>query len=167
MKKYNQKYYLKNKVKLKEDTKQYKKNFPWKYVLFNIKNRCGNHSNKSYSDYGGRGIKCLITEEEIKNLWFRDKAYEMKQASIDRINNDRDYTLDNCRFIELSENVTKRNYQFSKIILQYDKQFNLIKEWTCLKLIYNSLGLDVSNIVKVCKNKQKTAYGYIWRYKSV
>jgi len=76
-------------------------------ILKNIKQRCNNPSASGYKYYGGRGIGCLITVTEIIKLWFRDKAHLMKKPSIDRINNDGHYCLDNCRFIELSENVKK------------------------------------------------------------
>ena len=53
-------------------------------ILTSIKYRCYNSKNPAYLRYGGRGIKCLITEPELKELWFRDKAYNMKKPSIDR-----------------------------------------------------------------------------------
>jgi hypothetical protein len=49
-------------------------------------------------------VKCLITTAELKELWLRDKGWELQSSSIDRINPDGDYTKDNCRYIELSEN---------------------------------------------------------------
>lgn len=78
-------------------------------ILNNIKSRCLNSKNPDYKYYGGRGIGFLITIEELIKLWFRDKAYNMKQPSIDRIDNDGHYTYENCRFIELSENTKKSN----------------------------------------------------------
>lgn len=50
------------------------------------------------------GKKLTITSAEIKELWFRDKAYEMKQPSIDRIKSSGDYTKENCRYIEMPLN---------------------------------------------------------------
>ena len=68
-----------------------------------------NKNRKDYKEYGGRGIKCLITEEELKELWFRDKAYLMTKPSIDREDNNGHYEFLNCSFIELSKNIAKGN----------------------------------------------------------
>jgi hypothetical protein len=86
---------------------EHSKNNPWKYTFFNIKQRCENPKANDYKYYGGRGIKCLITPEEIKELWFRDKAYEMNKPNIDRKDNNGDYIFSNCRFIESLENLLK------------------------------------------------------------
>ena len=87
---------------------------PWKYTLLGIKARCNNPNSKDYKYYGGRGIKCLITEEELKKLWFRDKAYKMKKPSIDREDNDGNYIIDNCSYIEFLDNVIKENIEKKK-----------------------------------------------------
>ena len=72
-----------------------------------IRHRCNNPNNSSYQWYGGRGIKCLLTTKELKELWIRDKAFEMEFPTIDRIDNDGNYTFDNCQFIENIDNVKK------------------------------------------------------------
>ena len=84
---------------------------PWRSSYFNAKNRCTNKNGQDYHTYGARGIKFLLSMEEMKSIWFRDKAYKMKRPSIDRINNDGNYEFLNCRFIEGSENATKGNYE--------------------------------------------------------
>jgi hypothetical protein len=90
------------------------KDKPWSLTLKNIKKRCNTVTCIKYPRYGGRGIKCLITAEELKTLWFRDKAYEMKKPSIDRIDNDGDYCFENCRYIELTDNIIKRNKELKR-----------------------------------------------------
>ena len=92
----------------KEHNKIYLKAKPWKAVLYNIQRRCEYPNDASYKYYGGRGIQCLITEDEIKYLWFRDRAWELSKPSIDRIDNDGNYCLENCQFIEVGDNVRKR-----------------------------------------------------------
>lgn len=51
----------------------------------------------------------LMTVKDFKFLWFRDKAYLMEKPSIDRKNNNGNYTLKNCQFIELRKNRSKDN----------------------------------------------------------
>ena len=81
-------------------------------ILGYIRQRCNNPKKKEYVNYGGRGIKCLLSIEDILFLRRRDGADDMKHPSIHRINNDGDYTLENCQYLELSEHMKiehKRN----------------------------------------------------------
>ena len=103
--------YYDNREQILKKTKEKRLKYPWKQTLKQIKSRCNNQNNPKYYRYGGRGIKCLITAEELKELWFRDKAYLMEWASIDRENNDGNYIFDNCRYIEMSINSSKDNYK--------------------------------------------------------
>lgn len=50
-----------------------------------------------------------LTIAQIKELWFRDNAGELKKPSIDRIDPTKGYVKENCRFIELSENQSRAN----------------------------------------------------------
>ncbi len=106
-------HYLKSKEQVKETNKisYYKRIKTQKWILhyYSARRRCNNPKVSNYKYYGGRGIKCLMTEEDFKFLWFRDKAYVMKLPSIDRKDNDGHYMLENCRFIELIENLKKRH----------------------------------------------------------
>src|SRR3990167_728037 len=73
-------------------------------TLDNIKQRCRNPNDPKFSSYGGRGIQALLTFRDIVTLWERDNASVLRQASIDRMDSNGHYTLENCRFIEMSIN---------------------------------------------------------------
>lgn len=149
----------KDREKEKITTYKRNKNFPWFNLFTRIKQRCNNPNATKYYLYGGKGVKCLITAEELKDLWFRDKAYNMKRPSIDRIDSDGNYEYNNCRFIELSENSARSNY---KPILQFDLDGNFIKEWKTVKetkTVYN-----LNSIYRALKNGKEYG-GYIWKYK--
>lgn len=91
-------------ISKKKSLKKYLQTHPWYYNFHAAQERCHNKKHRKYPRYGGRGIKFLMAKGDFKFLWFRDKAYLMKKASIDRIDNNGNYTVDNCRFIELSKN---------------------------------------------------------------
>jgi len=144
--------------------KKYKKSSPWKFTFTDIKQRCNNPKNIRYADYGGRGIKCLITLEEIKKLWFRDKAYKLKKPSIDRINNDESYTFENCRYIEMPENSGKDK---RKCINQLDLNGKLIATFNSTLEAEKITGFSHKAIGRVALGKRRKAYGFIWKYKGV
>ena len=52
-----------------------------------------------------------------------------------------------------------------KPVLQFNKNGLFIKEWEYINQARDCLGIDPSTIVRCCKGKQRTAGGYIWRYK--
>lgn len=128
----NKKSYLKNKFKYHKLSKEWskknkdkiyliqgraenkrRKEQPWIFHWYKLRGRCNNPNTNCYKRYGGRGIKAIITKEEIKILWFRYKAYLMEHPTIDRIDNDGNYTLDNCQFLENIENA-KKQYKNNK-----------------------------------------------------
>lgn len=150
-----------NNVKTRNFLKQQHILYPWKRYFIGIKQRCNNSTNTAYKYYGGRGIKCLITEEELKELWFRDKAYNLKRPSIDRENNSGHYEFSNCRFIELVENIAKDS---SVSISQYDLDGNFIRTWNSAHDVTRAIHIQQQNISKVLTGKRSTAGGYKWKY---
>jgi hypothetical protein len=76
---------------------------PWQKSYYNAKHRC------LYGKYKKYNRQFKMTMGDFEYLWHRDNAHLMKQPSIDRIDNDGDYILNNCRFIEKSENSRRAN----------------------------------------------------------
>ena len=144
----------------------YRQKYPWKKTYDSIKQRCNNSKATGYKNYGGRGIKCLITANEVKQIWFRDKGYLMKKPSIDRKENNGNYTFENCQFMEKSANTAKQDKtKQMKSINQYDSQGNFIKNWKSGLEIQRALGFNCGNVSNVCTGKRKTTNGFIWRFK--
>ena len=75
---------------------------PWLKTYKRIDTRLKYEKCASYEYY--KNIKSTLTIDQLKILWFRDKADKMIKPSIDRINSKGNYTFENCRYIELSVN---------------------------------------------------------------
>jgi group I intron endonuclease len=65
---------------------------------------------------------------------------------------------------ELNRSKSMDYSKLKKQVIQYDINGEFIKEWKGFIDIKNELNYDQSTIRKCCKNHQKTAYGYIWKY---
>lgn len=144
---------------------KYHKVKPWMKHLIYARQRCYNINNTHYRYYGAKGIKCLLTKEDIEFLWFRDKAYLLKQPSIDRKNLKNNYELKNCQFIEKLENSTK---DWKLNIGQFSKENKLLSTWNSAREAAKKLNICRVNISACLRNqsKYKTAGGFIWKYLS-
>lgn len=106
--------YLKDKERINKRNNEWIKNTPWWVSYRGAKNRCLNTKDPAYESYGGRGIKFLMTVEDFKYLWFRDKAYEMEVPTVDRLDSDGNYELSNCEYVELQENGFRAQMKVNK-----------------------------------------------------
>ena len=105
---YIKEYQKSNRENLRIYTSKYRIKNPWLNSYTGAEQRCNNKNHHAYKNYGGHGIKFLLTKDETKTLWVRDRANLMKWPSIDRVDNDRHYEFKNCRFIEMGENSARR-----------------------------------------------------------
>lgn len=138
--------------------KTYNDKHPWaKYYGFII-TRC-----RPDRPYGKRGIKCLLTTNDLKLLWFRDKAYLMRKPSIDRKDTHKNYTIDNCRFRELTDNNRDRKLITKMRVGQYTLYGKFIKKWNSLLEIKRTLDYGQSTIRSCCNGRYKKAYGFTWK----
>ena len=93
-----------------------------------IKRRCYKPSCKSYSHYGGRGITmCEDWKDDysVFKEWALSNGYE-DGLSIDRIDNNKGYYPENCRWATIKEqNSNKR----TTLRIQYKGETKTLQEW--------------------------------------
>ena len=73
-----------------------------------------------------------------------------------------------ARYVAENADAILRKAREGKIIQQIDKEGNVVREfltWDEIREAMNILRID--NILNVVKGRQKSAYGYFWRYKPV
>ena len=79
---------------------------------------------------------------------------------VDHIDNDKTHNyVNNLQWITSRDNVRKGRI---KPILQFDLNGNFIREWECARDVGRAAQINICNCLK---GKQKTALGYIWKYK--
>ena len=110
----------------------------------NMKKRCFNPNTKQYSDWGGRGITvCDRWKNSFENFLADMGLKPTPKHSIDRINNDDDYCLDNCRWATKAEQYNnRRSNRFITIdddtltIVQWEKKMGYKENviWQRLKM---------------------------------
>jgi len=78
--------------------------------------RCGNPNNPHYPRYGGRGIRVCERWKTFENFYADMGDPPSRSHSIDRVNNDRGYSPDNCRWATRSQQLLNTRRSFAKQI---------------------------------------------------
>jgi hypothetical protein len=95
-----------------------------------MKSRCLNPNHKRFNDWGGRGIKiCKRWQDSFENFLEDMGEKPTKDHSLERINNDKGYSPDNCKWatkLEQSQNrrMPKHNTSGVKGVSYYNNKYN-------------------------------------------
>jgi len=116
--------------------------------------RCENPTHKSYSNYGGRGVKVCDEWRDVET--FRDWALSngwKKSLTIERKDSNGDYMPDNCEWIELG--LQPSNTRRNRPVIRGDgKRYAMIADAA------RDMGGVDQNIDAACRGKQIHAYGF-------
>lgn len=96
-------------------------------VWCSMKSRCENPNRQKFKDYGGRGISvCEKWHDSYEFvLWALLNGYR-KGLQLDRINNDKGYSPENCRWVTPKEN--SRNRRNTKFLTVHGVR-KCVSEW--------------------------------------
>lgn len=96
----------------------------WHQMIY----RCEKPNNRAYKDYGGRGIH--VCEEWHDFETFKNWADETRPSTdytLDRIDNNKDYSPDNCKWSNKKEQANNRR---SNVKLEYQGEVHDLTEWS-------------------------------------
>lgn len=136
----------------------------------NMKRRCYDVNNAHYKDYGLRGIVVCdewLGENGYVNFynWSINNGFiENKKLTIDRIDNDKGYSPDNCRWVNMT---VQSNNRRSNIKITYLGKTQTLTEW-CREYGINirtgqrryEIGWDIESIITIPPTTNSTRNKY-------
>ncbi|KKK89041.1 hypothetical protein LCGC14_2737100 [marine sediment metagenome] len=120
-----------------------------------MKARCYNKNYKQYKDYGGRGIAICDRWRNSFIAFFEDMGLRpFPKARIDRIDNDGNYTPENCRWVTAAE--SSQNRSITKLTMQKANEIRKLYKTGGItqKAISFIYGVSQDSIWAIVNNKQ-------------
>lgn len=105
--------------------------------------RCSDPKTNGYNNYGGRGIQ-VCPEWKDYPTFLSDMGYKpSRKHQLDRIDSNKDYSKDNCRWVSIKENM---NNKISTKKIEFDGEILCQSDWA------KRLGLSNSTFASRIEN---------------
>lgn len=97
------------------------------YIIWSsMKLRCKNINNPCYKDYGGRGITYDPSWEKFENFWYDMGETYKNNLTLERIDNDKGYYKDNCKWACRKEQGRNRR---TSVMITYKDATKCLSDW--------------------------------------
>ena len=88
--------------------------------------RCYNENNKRYPRYGGRGLTVCEQWRSSFESFYADMGDAPEGTTLDRIDNEKGYTPDNCRWATPQEQANNRS---TNVLIEWEGKSMSIADW--------------------------------------
>lgn len=132
------------------------------HVYKSIKQRCYNANSKAFKNYGAKGIKLSGGFETFEYFYTWSMNNEYKDGSdIHRLDVDKDYTPNNCVWLNHNEHMDIHHKLRKKPILKIHPETNeILERFSTLTEAMKKYGDGIQESIL----KDKIRYGFKWKY---
>lgn len=183
----NAKHWHSNREKINVNREYYIEDLPneeWKQYKNYLVSSCGRVRHKKNNNLLKPSLACGYYKVRLSNnglvedclihklVWSLFSTYDMPDSNtvIDHIDGNKlNNNINNLRRITLSENIRAALYEqktnsSAKRVGQYSLEGDFLNEFVSTRAAAEALNLDSSTISKVCRGKNKTHGGFIFKY---
>ena len=121
-----------------------------------MRDRCNDPKNKSYYNYGGRGIKMCEKWQTFQGFYDDMYSTYTNKMTIERLDNDKGYNTENCTWIPRGEQPkNRRNVKRfkGKTLPEWSKELGINR--STLEMRYYSYGWDIEKTLSTPVRKRR------------
>ncbi len=133
--------------------------------------RCTNVKNKSFKNYGAKGLKVSYSSRDFINWWLRELSIKKLKGIVvcERLDHSKGYSFENIKLGTQSTNAKESAERTSKLlrvrVVQISIYGKVLQRFDSVTAAARYAGVTPPSIVGVCKGHYtKTRKGLIFRY---